>query len=52
MSETVHSFTTTVPRWQPYVVPVDLETATEEQILRHALRTAAEPRSEARKEMR
>jgi len=31
MSEVVHTFTTTVPRWQPYVVPVDLETATEEQ---------------------
>ena len=31
MSEVVHAFTTTVPRWQPYVVPVDLETATEEQ---------------------
>lgn len=31
MTEVVHSFTTTVPRWQPYVVPVDLETATAEQ---------------------
>jgi uncharacterized peroxidase-related enzyme len=31
MSEVVHTFTTTVPRWNPYVVPVDLETATEEQ---------------------
>lgn len=31
MSETVHSFTTTVPRWQPYVIPVDLATATDEQ---------------------
>ncbi len=31
MSEVVHIFTTTIPRWQPYVVPVDLETATEEQ---------------------
>jgi uncharacterized peroxidase-related enzyme len=31
MSEVVHTFTTTVPRWQPYVVPVDLATATEEQ---------------------
>lgn len=31
MSEVIHSFTTTVPRWQPYVVPVDLATATEEQ---------------------
>ncbi|MFK0335589.1 peroxidase-related enzyme [Rhizobium sp. NPDC090275] len=31
MSEAVHSFTTKVPRWQPYVIPVDLETATEEQ---------------------
>lgn len=31
MSEVVHTFTTTVPRWSPYVVPVDLETATEEQ---------------------
>ena len=31
MSEVVHAFTTKIPRWQPYVVPVDLETATEEQ---------------------
>ena len=31
MSEVVHSFTTKVPRWQPYVVPVDLESATDEQ---------------------
>ena len=31
MSETVHGFTTKVPRWQPYVVPVDIETATAEQ---------------------
>ncbi|WP_337268446.1 peroxidase-related enzyme [Oryzifoliimicrobium ureilyticus] len=31
MSEVVHEFTTTVPRWQPYVVPVDLETASAEQ---------------------
>jgi uncharacterized peroxidase-related enzyme len=31
MSEVVHKFTTKVPRWRPYVVPVDLETATEEQ---------------------
>jgi len=31
VTEVVHSFTTTVPRWQPYVVPVDLETATAEQ---------------------
>lgn len=31
MSDVVHTFTTTVPRWQPYVVPVDLETATAEQ---------------------
>ncbi|TCQ01934.1 putative peroxidase-related enzyme [Rhizobium sp. PP-F2F-G36] len=31
MSDVIHSFTTKVPRWQPYVVPVDLETATEEQ---------------------
>lgn len=31
MSEVVHTFTTTVPRWQPYVVPVDFATATEEQ---------------------
>lgn len=32
MSEAVHTFTTTVPRWQPYVVPVALETADEEQL--------------------
>ncbi|WFU05204.1 peroxidase-related enzyme (plasmid) [Rhizobium sp. CB3171] len=31
MSEVVHTFTTKVPRWQPYVVPVDLATATDEQ---------------------
>lgn len=31
MSEVVHAFTTKIPRWRPYVVPVDLETATEEQ---------------------
>ena len=31
MSEVIHAFTTKIPRWQPYVVPVDLETATEEQ---------------------
>lgn len=31
MSEVVHTFTTTIPRWQPYVVPVDLATASEEQ---------------------
>jgi uncharacterized peroxidase-related enzyme len=31
MSEVVHAFTTTVPRWQPYVVPVDLATASHEQ---------------------
>ncbi|MGY5801904.1 peroxidase-related enzyme [Rhizobium hainanense] len=31
MSEVVHAFTTKIPRWQPYIVPVDLETATEEQ---------------------
>ncbi|TIL73195.1 MAG: alkylhydroperoxidase [Mesorhizobium sp.] len=31
MSEVVHTFTTMIPRWQPYVVPVDLATATDEQ---------------------
>lgn len=31
MSEVVHTFTTTIPRWQPYVVPVDLAAATDEQ---------------------
>ncbi|ARO27317.1 alkylhydroperoxidase [Rhizobium sp. S9] len=31
MSEIVHTFTTEVPRWRPYVIPVDLETATAEQ---------------------
>lgn len=31
MSEVVHTFTSTVPRWQPYVVPVDPASATEEQ---------------------
>ncbi|EPE96844.1 peroxidase-related enzyme [Rhizobium grahamii] len=32
MSHVIHSFTTRVPRWQPYIVPVSLETATEEQL--------------------
>lgn len=31
MSEVVHTFTTTIPRWQPYVVPVDPAKATDEQ---------------------
>ena len=31
MSEVVHAFTTRIPRWQPYVVPVDPATATDEQ---------------------
>jgi len=31
MSEVVHTFTTTIPRWRPYVVPVDLATASEQQ---------------------
>lgn len=31
MSKVVEQFTTTIPRWNPYVVPVDIETATEEQ---------------------
>jgi len=31
MSKVVEAFTTSVPRWQPYVVPVDLATATDEQ---------------------
>lgn len=31
MSEVVHTFTTKVPRWRPYVTPVRLEEATEEQ---------------------
>jgi uncharacterized peroxidase-related enzyme len=32
MSDVVHGFTTKVPRWQPYVVPVDPATATDEQL--------------------
>jgi uncharacterized peroxidase-related enzyme len=32
MSEVIHNFTTRVPRWQPYVVPVNLATASEEQL--------------------
>jgi len=31
MSAVVDTFTTTIPRWQPYVVPVDLATASDEQ---------------------
>lgn len=31
MSGVVHAFTTTLPRWQPYVVPVDLAAANDEQ---------------------
>ncbi|WP_439499920.1 peroxidase-related enzyme [Bosea sp. (in: a-proteobacteria)] len=31
MSTPVHDFTAQVPRWSPYVTPVDLETATAEQ---------------------
>jgi hypothetical protein len=32
MSEVVHSFTTTVPTWSPYVTPVELASATPEQL--------------------
>lgn len=32
MSEVVHAFTTTVPVWSPYVTPVDLASATPEQL--------------------
>jgi uncharacterized peroxidase-related enzyme len=32
MNDVVHGFTTKVPRWQPYVVPVDPATATGEQL--------------------
>jgi uncharacterized peroxidase-related enzyme len=32
MSETIHSFTTIVPTWSPYITPVDLATATPEQL--------------------
>ena len=32
MSEPIHQFTSTVPIWSPYVTPVDLATATPEQI--------------------
>jgi uncharacterized peroxidase-related enzyme len=32
MSEPIHQFTSTVPTWSPYVTPVDLATATPEQI--------------------
>ncbi len=31
MSDVVHQFTATVPTWSPYVTPVDLASATEEQ---------------------
>ncbi|WP_265519353.1 peroxidase-related enzyme [Nitratireductor luteus] len=31
MSRIIRKFTTRVPKWRPHVVPVDLETATEEQ---------------------
>ncbi len=32
MSKVLHKFTKTVPEWRPRVAPVDLETATEEQL--------------------
>jgi len=32
MSEVVHSFTTTIPTWSPYVTPVELASATPEQL--------------------
>jgi uncharacterized peroxidase-related enzyme len=32
MSEPVHHFTATVPQWSPYVTPVELATATPEQL--------------------
>ena len=32
MSEPIHQFTATVPTWSPYVTPVDLATATSEQL--------------------
>ena len=32
MSEPIHQFTATVPTWSPYVTPVELATATSEQL--------------------
>ena len=32
MSDAIQHFTTTVPFWRPYVTPIDLETATPEQL--------------------
>ena len=32
MSEPIHQFTATIPTWSPYVTPVDLATATPEQL--------------------
>ena len=32
MSKTIHEFTTDVPQWNPYVVPLDLAEATNEQL--------------------
>lgn len=32
MSETVHAFTATIPTWSPYVAPVELASATPEQL--------------------
>lgn len=32
MSKVVHEFTTTLPHWAPHVTPVDLGTATQEQL--------------------
>ena len=32
MSEIVHSFTATIPTWSPYVTPVELASATSEQL--------------------
>lgn len=32
MSEAVHAFTVVLPRWSPYVTPIQLEQATQEQL--------------------
>lgn len=32
MSEPIHDFTVTIPHWNPYITPVDLATATPEQL--------------------
>ena len=32
MSQVVHNFTVSVPHWSPYIKPVELESASQEQL--------------------